>query len=432
MSFKSFAVFSICFATSLFLLNSIAFGVQALDQGLNANPGLNSNPAPNKSDGFAAVVPVMTFVDPNSGQSYGRYVTTETVPDVAYSYQVVKERVYVPTQVTENRSLAVVKYTPIQSYQLQLKNVPSGNPFASPQQVWQYVPIVQFQPNYESVPQSVTYVKYEEKEVDRKIPVLAASSKQVSRFVDRPLGSTPNGGNKIAVAPTNNMGIPNFNNQNVIQNAAQIAEANRNTSRYPTRPIDYPAYNNYPSSPSRNLVAQAPVPYYPNPAITPGTNPANPMLASTGTNSVQPPSNTSPATPLPPNMLPVSNTMASNNGTPAGAYSAASNPYYASTPYQANPYVTTAPQPIFYFPTFATGTGSLFGNSVFTDNRNTSYVASNPSVSQPYSGGTSSSNDPTFRPVTSPYMAPQQTWGGAPENSGRDPMQGGMPATVLR
>jgi hypothetical protein len=378
----------------------------------------------------------MTFVDPNSGQSYGRYVTTETVPDVTYSYQLVKERVYVPTQVTENRNVTVVKYTPIQSYQFQLRNVPGWNPFASPQQVWQYVPIVQFQPNYESVSQPVTYVKYEEKEVDRQIPVLSTTSKQVNKFVDRPLGPTPSGGNTIAAAGPNNTGVPNFNNQNFIQNAAQIAEANRNTPRYATRPIDYPGYYNYPGLPNRNLVAQAPVPYYLNPPIAPGTNPANPMLASAGA-STAPPSNITPSTPLRPNMLPVPNTIASNNGYPAGAYFPPNNPYYASTPYQANPYqanpyVSTASRPFINLPAFATGTGSLFEKGLFTNNRNTSYVASNAPVFQPYLWGNSNSSGPTFRPVSSPYTTPQPSWGVSPGNSSRDSMQGGMPATVLR
>ncbi len=376
----------------------------------------------------------MPFVDPNSGQAYQRYVTTETVQDVAYSYQWVKDRVHRPTQVTENRTVTEVKYTPIQSYQWQLQNVPGWNPFASPQQVWQYVPIVQFQPNYETVSRPVTFVKYVEEEVPVRIPVLEAVPKQVKKFADRPLGLTPNGGNTIAAAAPNNMGLPNFNNQNVIQNAAQIAEANRNTPRYATRPIDYPANYNYPGFPNRNMVA--PAPYYPNSAIAPGTNPANPMLASTGA-SVPPPSNISPATPLRPNMLPVPNTMASNNGYPAGAYSSANNPYYASTPYQAspyqpNPYVSTASRPLIKLPSFATGTGSLFGNSLFTNNRNTNYVASNTPVAQPYLWGNSTSNGPTFRPVSSPYTTSQPSWGVSPGNSSRDPMQGGMPATVLR
>lgn len=426
MSPKSFAVFSICFATSLFLPNSIAFAVQAAAEGLNANPGLNPNPAPNNGDGFAAAAPVMTFVDPNSGQSYGRYVTMEAVPDVTYSYQRVKERVYVPRQVTENRITTVVKYTPIQSYQLQLQNVPGWNPFASPQQVWQYVPIVQYQPNYEQVNQPVTYVKYEERELDRDIPVLAAISKQVPKFVDRPLGPGPNSGNTIAAAAPNNLGNPTFNNSslnnaNVIQNAAQIAQANRNT-RYPTRPIDYPAYYNQ-GFPSTNLVAQAPIPYYPNPTPMSWTNPANPMLANAG--NIQPPSNIVPATPLRPNMVPAPNSTAGYN------------PYYASAPYQGAPYqtpnyVNTASRPFFNLPSFATGTGSLFGSSLFTNNRNTNYVASNTPVSQPYFWGNSNSNGSNFRPNSSPYTTPPQNWGVTPGNSNRDPMQGGMPATVLR
>ncbi len=383
----------------------------------------------------------MPFIDPNSGQAYGRYVTTETVQDVAYSYQWVKDRVHRPKQVTENRTVTEVKYTPIQSYQLQLRNVPGWNPFASPQQVWQYVPIVQFQPNYESVSKPITYWKWVEEDVNVPIPVLESAPKQVQKFVDRPLGPTPNGGNTIAAAAPNNLGVPNFNNQNVIQNAAQIAEANRNTPRYATRSIDNPAYY-YPGFPSRNLVAQAPAPYYPNPAMAPGTNPTNPMLASAGAgtpppSNIMPPSNITPSTPLRPNMLPVPNTMASNNGYPAGLYPPANNPYYPSTPYQANPYqpnpyVSTASRPFINLPAFATGTGSLFGNSLFTNNRNASYVASNTQVSQPYLWGNSASSGPTFRPVSSPYTAPQPSWGVSPGNSSRDPMQGGMPATVLR
>jgi len=361
----------------------------------------------------------------------------ETVPDVAYSYQAVKERVFVPRQVTENRTTTVVKYTPIQSYQLQLQNVPGLNPFASPRQVWQYVPIVQYQPNYEQVTQPVTYVKYEEQEVERQIPVLAATSKQVPRYVDRPLGPGPNGGNTLAGAALNNFNNPNFNNPNVIQNAAQIAQANRNTSRFPTRPIDYPTNYNYRGFPNRNLVAQAPAPYYPSPANAPGNNPNNPMLANAGASNIPPPSNISSAVPLRPNMLPEPNSMAGYNGYPAGAYPAGSNPSYSSTPYpgnpyQANPYVNTASRPLFNLPSFVTGTGSLFGNSLFSSNRGTNYVASNIPVSQPYLWGSGNTNGPYFRPNSSPYTTQPPTWGVTPSNSYRDPMQGGMPATVLR
>jgi hypothetical protein len=459
MSPKSFAEFSICFATNLFLLNVVAFAFQVPNAGGNANPNFAVNPLPNNGDGFTSVAPVMTFVDPNSGQSYGRYVTMETVPDVEYSYQTVIERVYVPRNVTENRTMTIVKYTPIQSYQLQLQNVPGWNPFASPQQVWQYVPIVQYQPNYEQVNQPVTYVKYEEQERKKEIPVLSATSKQVKRFSDRPLGATPNGGNTIAASAANNFGAPTVNNPNVIQNAAEIAQANRNLPRYATRPIGYPASYNYQGMPNRNLVAQAPMPYYPNPANAPGampTAPTNAMLANAGANNLQAPSNfqspnnTIPLTPMQPNMSPALNSMAANSMAPnsmapnsmAGynGYPAGSNPYYASTPYQGNasqtnPYMNTASRPLFSWPSFATGTGSLFGNSMFTNNRSTNYVASNTQVSQPYLWGnstTSNASGPNFRPNSSPYVTPQQSWGVSSDSSNRDPMQGGMPATVLR
>jgi hypothetical protein len=202
MSPKSSTAFSICFVTYLLLLNTSAFGIQAPSAGLNNNPAPANNPAQANGDGFAVVAPVMTFVDSNSGQPYGRYVTMEAVPDVEYSYQRVKERIYVPKQVTENRTTTIVKYTPIQSYQWQLQNGPSWNPFAAPQQVWQYVPIVQYQPNYEQVSQPVTFLKYEEQERDRDIPVLASISKQMPKFVDRPLGPNANGGNAITTTAT--------------------------------------------------------------------------------------------------------------------------------------------------------------------------------------------------------------------------------------
>jgi len=241
----------------------------------------------------------------------------------------------------------------------------------------------------------------------------------------------------LAGAASNNFNNPNFNNPNFIQNAAQIAQANRNTSRFPTRPIDYATNYNYWGFPNRNLVAQAPVHYYPNPAYAPGNNPNNLMLANARTSNILPPSNISPAAPLRPNMLPVPNAMTSYNGYPTGAYPAGSNPYYASTPYQGNPYqtnpyVNTTSRPLFNLPSFATGTGSLFGNSLFSSNRSTNYVASNTPVSQPYLWGNRNSNGPNFRPNSSPYATQQSNWGVTPGNSNRDPMQGGMPATVLR
>lgn len=343
---KSFAVF---LSSSLFLhffcLSPIACGFQTGAP----NNGVPNNGFVNNSDGFAASTPVMTFVDPANGQPYGRYVIDETIPVVAYSYQEVKERVFVPTTITENKTTTVTQYFPIQSHQLQLRNVPNWNPFASPQQVWQYVPIVQYQPNYVQVTQPVTYQKFEEREVSRMIPVFGSQSKQVHRFADRPLGQSPGGGNTIA----SNIAANNASNTIVI-----------------------------------------------------------------------------PAVPLRPNMQPNPNAMASYNGY--GGYGANGNQNYGVAPNPAYPYAITASQPLSRWTSFASGTGSLFSGSLFNNNRNTNYVASNTPVGQPYVWGNNNQSSMSFRPNTSPYVTPQQSWGMPPGNSYRDPMQGGMPTTVLR
>lgn len=417
---KSFAVFLF---NSLFLhffcLSPIACGFQtsAPNNGV-PNNGVLNNGVLNNNDGFAASTPVMTFVDPSNGQPYGRYVIDETIPVVAYSYQEVKERVFVPTTITENKTTTVTQYFPIQSHQLQLRNVPNWNPFASPQQVWQYVPIVQYQPNYVQVTQPVTYQKFEEREVSRMIPVFGSQSKQVHRFADRPLGQSPGGDNTIA----SNISA---NNPNFYQQAAQIAQANRNSSRFPTRSIDYPSNSGYQSIANRNWIAQAPSAYYPNAMQNVASMPMSGNNMASNYNA----SNTIviPAVPLRPNMQPNPNAMASYNG-----YGANGNQNYGVAPNPANPYAITASQPLSRWTSFASGTGSLFSGSLFSNNRNTNYVASNTPVGQPYVWGNNNQSSMSFRPNTSPYLAPQQNWGMPPGNSYRDSMQGGMPATVLR
>ncbi|HUP77194.1 MAG TPA: hypothetical protein VM260_01445, partial [Pirellula sp.] len=298
---------------------------------------------PNNNDGFVTSTPVMTFIDPSSGQPYGRYIINEPVPVVEYSYQPVKERIYVPKTVTEPKTITVTRYVPIQSYQLQPQNIPRLNPFASPQQVWQYVPIVQYQPNYVQETQLVTYQKFEEREIEKQIPVLTIQSKQVPRFVDRPLGQSSNGGTAIALTPS-------VTNPNFYQQAAQIAQANRNLSRFPTRSIDYSYNPGYPRLSNGNMLAQAPAPYYPNPIYNPSpssaTTPsvtrafgATQHVPSAMQNASSPPLGNNiasgniviPAVPLRPNMQPDPNALASYYGY--------GNPNYGATPNSAYPYV---------------------------------------------------------------------------------------------
>ncbi len=404
---KSFAVFLfISLFLHLFGWNAIVCGFQT---------GAPNSNLLNNSDGFAASTPVMTFVDPSNGQPYGRYIIDETIPVVAYSYQEVKERVYVPKTLTENKTTTITQYIPIQSHQLQLRNVPNWNPFASPQQVWQYVPIVQYQPNYVQVTQPFTYQKFEEQEVTRMVPVFGSQSKQVRRFVDRPLGQSPNGGNTIA----SNTAV---NNPNFYQQVAQNSQANRNSSRFPTRSIDYPYNAGYQAVSNRNLIAQAPSPYYPSQNYNPGAYYAPLASNNNASNTL-----VIPAVPLRPNMQPNPNAIATYSG-----FGVNGNPNYPVAPSPSYPYANTASQLLSPWKSFASGTGSLFSSSLFSNNRNTNYVASNTPVAQPYGWGNNNQSGMSFRPNTSPYVTPQQSWGMPSGNSYRDPMQGGMPATVLR
>jgi hypothetical protein len=354
------------------------------------------------ADGFATSSPVMTFQDA-SGQIYGRYIIQEAVPQLAYVAKQVTERVWVPKTVTENKTVSQVQYTPVYSYQPQLRNVYGWNPFASPQQVWQYVPIVQYQPSYTQVVQPVSYVRYEEAEVTKVVPELQMQSRPVGKFVDRPLSSTPNGGNMLAFNAStysSPIGVANGNAfiANPNQQAALIAQANRSGAALPTRPIDYPVSSQSPLG--QNLVAQAPAPYY---VPTGASNLVNPNAA---TSSI-----------------------------------ALSNPAYASNAlaYQnygpMNPvtptYPTVAARPTFQWPTFTNGTGSLFSTSFFNQPRSPSYVASNVPLGQS-SAWTSNASPVGFRPNTSPYVTPTTSWGMPPSTGYRDPMQGGMQPTELR
>jgi hypothetical protein len=177
-----------------------------------------------QSDQFAAPAPVMTFLDMNTGQPWGRYVVSETVTVPKYEYQEFKERVWVPTWVQEPRATTATQYESVVSWQLRPRSVPSWNPFTPPQQILEYAPIVQYQPRNVQATQMTTYQKYEEREVTRMIPVLVNASEQRAKFVDRPLSSPPGAGPMAS---------------NLIQESAMVAQATR-TARYPTRSIDYP------------------------------------------------------------------------------------------------------------------------------------------------------------------------------------------------
>lgn len=295
-------------------------GGSAWAQGAGYNPATYSAPNPNISGGnppyptaassganapaggadqFAAPAPVMTFLDMYTGQPWGRYVVSESVTVPKYEYQPVTERVWVPTWVQEPKASTVTQYDPVVSYQLRPRSIPSSNPFAPPQQIVEYAPIVQYQPRNVQVNQMTAYQRYEEKEVTRMVPVLVNASEQRSKFVDRPLTASGNG------LPTGG---------NIVQEAAILSQANRTTAKYPTRSIDYPSQPVY-GSPVYGYTSS-------NLAWTTKTMPAPPAVnpasyyASTGT----------------PPIVPISNTVAMPAQQPPANYAATGYPTTYSAP----------------------------------------------------------------------------------------------------
>ena len=264
------------------------------------------------------------------------------------------------------------------------------------------------------------------------VPILLTQSEQRPRFVDRPLVNTPNGANAIATYPSNLVG------GNIVQQTAQTAQDNRNTSRVPTSPIGYPVSNpagNYPGTTYGqypNSIAQAPLPYYPNTA-----NPAY-STSTYASNSVLP------AVPVQQSNPSGQSIVASNQPVqqpyPASyqQYPASYQQYPASyQPSQPTSYTNTASLPVYQWPAFVSATGSLFSSDPFgSTSKPPSYVASNTPVSQPYSQpyiwGNSNPTATDFRPNSSPYATPPPTWGMSPASTYRDPMQGGTQATELK
>lgn len=433
---------------------------------ITGNPSYNPAGAPSQSgDNFQPPVPTTTFIDPKTGQLYGRFIETETVTVPKYQYEPVKVRNWTPRWVTEERQTTQTQYTPSYTWQLQPRTISSWNPFAPPQQTWEYVPIVQYQANYVPVTQPVTYQKYEEVEVTMMIPKLVNVSERVPKYADKPLTNPPPGGTPLtynAAVPSNVAAFPGASNPPVQQVVSNL----------PTRPIDGPYYRNagfntnygYPRSAS--YIAIAPQPYYAQqqPPITA-------MAATT-----PPPSNPSsiPSTAIP--MVAVNNfanpyyanLAAQQRWTGYPNYLPAQNQYYPTQPYNA-----MASRPVFQWPLLATTNGPLFQGGLFSNNSGTSlasngtpvypanYVASSTPMSSnysPYSGTSNYSSyngnagymgSPAYPPTSNWYSgAPssfsfrptsvnqaypnQSSWGVAPPNTFRDPTQMGMPATVMR
>jgi hypothetical protein len=279
---KSFSVALVCSIVIAIVLNILPHAI-------------GQSPA-GSVDQFQNSTPVMTFLDMYTGQPWGRYVVSETVTVPKYEYREVKDKVWVPTWVQEPKQTTTTQYDPIVSYQLRPRSVPSANPFAPPQQIVEYVPIVQYQPRNVQTTQMTAYQKYDVKEVSRMVPVLINASEQRQKFVDRPLSAS---------------GTPGVASSNLIQDSAMLAQANRTTARYPTRSIDYPTNPTY-GSPVYGYTAQnttwnAPVTLTPPPPPTAAqytarqtaTAPIVPIVSQTAAPSY-PPVYAGTGTPIPP------------------------------------------------------------------------------------------------------------------------------------
>jgi hypothetical protein len=287
----------------VFIVASVFLGSSSLfAQGSHppAPPANAASPGSGSADQFTGTAPVMTFLDMYTGQPWGRYVVSESVTVPKYEYREVKERVWMPTWVQEPKSSTVTQYDPVVSYQLRPRSVPSSNPFAAPQQILEYAPIVQYQPRNVQVNQMTAYQKYEEREVTRMVPVLVNASEQRAKFVDRPLSAS---------------GTSGAASSNLIQDSAMISQANRTTARYPTRSIDYPSqpvygapvYGYTPANlawaPSKTMVAPPPAngSFGPPVMFASNTTPSNPVSNVTG---MPPAQYTAPANAYPPNSYP--------------------------------------------------------------------------------------------------------------------------------
>jgi len=292
-------------------------------------------------DQFQNNVPVMTFLDMYSGQPWGRYVVSETVTVPKYEYREVKDKVWVPVWVQEPRQTTTTQYDQVVSYQLRPRSVPSANPFAAPQQILEYVPIVQYQPRNAQTTQMTAYQKYEEREVSRMVPVLVNASEQRQRFVDRPLSASA---------------TPGVATSNLVQDSAMLAQANRTTARYPTRSIDYPAQPKY-GSPvygytSSNTTWNTPVTLAPPPPMTvpqytarqTASAPIIPIASQTAA-PAYPPMYAGTGTPIPPPSGPPS--MPSVYGSPAapGGYPNPAYPGYPTGAPTVPPLYAAAPNP---------------------------------------------------------------------------------------
>ncbi len=356
---------------------------------------------------------VGSFIDPSTGKQYDRYWEQENVPMPRWEQREVTERRMVPQWVTENIKTTEVRYVPTIEYQPRQRVLNRWNPMAQPQVAVDYVPITRYQSVYEVVDRPHQYQKYVEQDVKVLIPKLVEATESRMKLVDREHTSTS----------AQTAGTPN-----AIQNAAEIAMANRNSQappRYTTRPIDgwysgsqAPAAT-YPYSPYAYVASVPNSPYY-------GSSYAN--------NPTLLPGGMGPILPMSPIRMPQTQMVSNQTAvSPVGYGYPNTYPPASGLP---NAYAVT--RPAFQWPTWTSNNGPLFRQDAFRQNQSTPYAYG----TQPYGSAYSypmladqSQLNGMLRPSTSPLLPQSQpsTWG----NLGgiqtyRDPIQAGLPPTVLR
>ncbi len=390
------------------------------------NQGIGASPPVGNS--FQPETPVMTFVDPRSGQMYGRYVLYETVPVAKYEYKPVVERQFVPEWVQETKPTTQVQYVPIVTYQLKPVQVPTWNPFSAPGQYWQYVPQVQYQPRYYQTNQPITYQKYVEKEVTKYVPEMVVKQERVPQFADRPLTpSTYQNGNQPATT-----------NGNVIAQQPP-----------PIRPLN--SFN----QPVGTMVASSPAPYYAtaqqqfNPPINSFSGGNNggfygnrwgtaSYAAAPNNASVNPyVNNPTPNAGINPNWNQSNAMVASRSANPFTNFFNRTGPLYQSgstmassgvaNPVMPTPQIAPPSSGVSPYPggvSYVASNSSEWGNT-------TGFSSANP-LSIPFFGNSASSSGLTFRPQTPTYPTNNSNWGLTPVDNFRDPTQSGMSSSVIR
>lgn len=393
------------------LLVGLAFcSKDSLAQQFNSsNPPDPSTPVQN-SQQF-----VSTITDPYTGKQYDRYRVQEMVPVSVWKQEKIIERRAVPRWVTENVKVAETQYVPFFEYQPQQRILNRWNPFGPPQVILEYVPVTRYQAIATVAERPQTFQKYEEQNVEVLVPKLVQSTQATEKWVDRE--RTPNANGMAAVTSAN-----------PIQNAADLAMANRNSQlpRYTTHPMDgwysgtpVPA-GAYPYSAFGNIANAPRQPYYGN------SSPNLPMMF---------PGGTSPIVPMSQNPNPQAQLVSNQAIVPPVSY-ATPNHFPAMMP-ASNAYASNPPL-LFQWPSWSNNNGPLFRQDWFRQNQTAPY-GTQPISGTIYPSYPTIANQSTvngyLRPSTSPLMpqATSPTWGtfGGSE-SYRDPIQAGIPPTVLR